>query len=287
MLENSSIRVSRALPSVLVVDDDIDALAEICEIVSALGLSVKGVDSVRSALLAVAEDENIGLIITDLKMNVMDGFDLLAELDARHGPQRSLATIVLSGFPSYDNALESLRLGVNDFIAKPATMDSIKKAIRRAFVKYDGGRTGQIFGYEEARIRSADSPSLHANNSDLQFVKELQKQRRRRNEIISSPLFSDPAWDILLDLMAAKLGNESVSVSSACAAAQVPFSTGLRYVNRLVAENLAVRLSDPNDRRRDLLQLTEQGFSVMDDYIKSVNKRGTPIAANFNEALVK
>lgn len=279
MLDNRRMRTNGALPSVLVVDDDIDALAEICEIVAALGLSVKGVDTVRAALVAVSEDENIGLIITDLNMNVMDGFDLLAELDARHGPQRKLATIVLSGFPSYDNALESLRLGVNDFIEKPATMDSIKKAIRRAFLKLDGSRTSQVFGYEEARIKSSENIISGQVTSDLQFVKELQKQRRRRNEIIRSPLFSDPAWDILLDLMAAKLGNELVSVSSACAAAQVPFSTGLRYVNRLVAENLAVRLSDPNDRRRDLLQLTDQGFSMMNDYIKSINKSGLATSA--------
>lgn len=109
----------------------------------------------------------------------------------------------------------------------------------------------------------------------------------RRAEIIKSPLFSDPAWDILLDLMAARLSNQVVSVSSACAAAQVPFSTGLRYVNRLVKADLAARYSDPNDRRRDLLRLSDQGFSLMERYIKSVRSGKASAAGSASHLFLK
>jgi DNA-binding MarR family transcriptional regulator len=88
-----------------------------------------------------------------------------------------------------------------------------------------------------------------------------------RADTLKSKLFSDPAWDILLDLMAADLAEQAVSVSSACAAAQVPFSTGLRYVNRLVRADLAVRFDDPNDKRRDLLRISDNGRAVMTDYV--------------------
>lgn len=138
----------REAPSVLVVDDDMDALAEVCELVDALGLSVKGVDTVRSALVAVADDKNIGLIITDLKMSVLDGFDLIAELDARFGAQRHIPKIVLSGFPSYDNAVASMRLGVLDFIEKPATLEKLKTAIRGAFQKVIPPRDSEGNGLE-------------------------------------------------------------------------------------------------------------------------------------------
>lgn len=277
----------REAPGVLVVDDDVDALAEVCEIVDALGLSVKGVDTVRSALVAVAEDKNIGLIITDLKMSVLDGFDLIAELDARYGAQRHIPKIVMSGFPSYDNAVASLRLGVLDFIEKPATFEKLKTAIRGAFRKVGPLRDGDMNGLEPHKA----DPLTHADVSDpgsgLDLVKELQKQRARRSEIIKSSLFSDPAWDILLDLMAARLSNQTVSVSSACAAAQVPFSTGLRYVNRLVKADLAARYNDPNDRRRDLLRLSDQGFRLMDQYLKAVRSGKASAAVSGSHLFLK
>lgn len=287
MNEATNLQNSHNLPSVLVVDDDIDTLDEVCELVSALGLAVIGVDSVTSALMALSEDENIGLIVTDLKMNVMDGFDLLEELKVRYGHQRSLATIVLSGHPSFDNALESLRLGVNDFVEKPASIANLKMAIRRAFYSLEFGRNDNYSHKNELLNKDDHSENISFEKTDLSFVKELQKQRVRRKEIIASPLFSDPAWDILLDLMAANLANQAVSVSSACAAAQVPFSTGLRYVNRLVAEQLAIRISDPNDRRRDLLELTPQGLWLMSNYVQSLNRGPEPEKPNSKSQFLK
>lgn len=278
---------SAAAPSVLVVDDDVDALAEVCEIVDALGLAVKGVDTVRSALVAVGEDKSIGLIITDLKMSVLDGFDLIAELDARYGAQRPISKIVMSGFPSYDNAVASLRLGVLDFIEKPATFDKLKTAIRRAFQRVSPARESDFVGFDAGKADVAESSDGLELGSGLDFIKDLQKQRMRRTEIIKSPLFSDPAWDILLDLMAARLSNQTVSVSSACAAAQVPFSTGLRYVNRLVKADLATRYNDPNDRRRDLLKLSDQGFKMMDQYIKSVRSAKSSPTASGSQLFLK
>lgn len=287
MYDHTRFAGSREAPSVLVVDDDVDALAEVCEIVDALGLSVKGVDTVRSALVAVAEDKNIGLIITDLKMSVLDGFDLIAELDARYGAQRQIAKIVMSGFPSYDNAVASLRLGVLDFIEKPATFEKLKKAIRGAFQKASPMREADGATLETFRAAGPAADDPCEGGSGLDFIKELQKQRMRRAEIIKSSLFSDPAWDILLDLMAARLSNQTVSVSSACAAAQVPFSTGLRYVNRLVKADMATRYNDPNDRRRDLLRLSDHGFKLMEQYIKAVRSGKASAAASGSHLFLK
>lgn len=275
------------VPGVLVVDDDVDALAEVCEMIDSLGLSVRGVDTVRSALTAVAEDKSIGLIITDLKMNMLDGFDLMAELEARYGTSRQIAKIVLSGFPSFDNALASLRLGVVDFIEKPATFEKLKASIRQAFAKMNVPRAGTASSFEEAEVEQPVGAAISDQTSALEFIKSLQKQRARRSEIVDSPLFSDPAWDILLDLVAARLGGQTVSVSSACAAAQVPFSTALRYVNRLVKEGLANREADPNDRRRDLLALSDRGFKLMDHYINSIRGGKISTASAGSQSLIQ
>ena len=52
-------------------------------------------------------------------------------------------------------------------------------------------------------------------------VRRIIRQRRMRDEYFGSDMFADPAWDILLDLYAAKLERHRVSVSSLCIAAAV------------------------------------------------------------------
>ena len=59
------------------------------------------------------------------------------------------------------------------------------------------------------------------------------KLRRQRDELCPG-LFEDPAWDILLDLYAAKVEGGIIYVSSACIAASVPPTTALRMISRLV-----------------------------------------------------
>lgn len=75
--------------------------------------------------------------------------------------------------------------------------------------------------------------------------------RRARETILGGPWFADPAWDLMLDLLACEHeGGRRVSVSSACIAAAVPATTGLRWLARLVEEGAIVRQDDANDRRR-------------------------------------
>ena len=267
MNETLSRGIRSDVPSVLVVDDDIDCLAALCELIDDLGFSVRGVDTVKSALLAITEDPAIGIVVTDLRMQVLDGFDLLAEIEGRFARHRNIVRIVASAFPSVEHAVEAMRFGATDFLDKPITAEKLKYSIRRAIGKWALPKPDQSEAPALRRtlVLDEDRPS----ESHLsKMVKHLQRQRRLRADKLSSKLFSDPAWDILLDLMAADLGCQTVTVSSACAAAQVPFSTALRYVNRLVRADLALRFNDPTDKRRDLLRISNHGRTVMMDYIQ-------------------
>ena len=64
-------------------------------------------------------------------------------------------------------------------------------------------------------------------------VRALLRSRRLRDELFGSDLFADPAWDMLLDLIAARLEHAQVSVSSLCIAASVPPTTALRWLRQL------------------------------------------------------
>lgn len=62
---------------------------------------------------------------------------------------------------------------------------------------------------------------------------------------------------------------EPVPVSSACAAADVPFTTAYRYVGNLVDRGMVRRWKDPLDQRRVLLELEDATFQAMSDFLLS------------------
>jgi DNA-binding transcriptional ArsR family regulator len=89
-------------------------------------------------------------------------------------------------------------------------------------------------------------------------VRDLLRVRRLRSEFLPVDLFADPAWDMLLDLMAARLDHERVSVSSLCIAAAVPPTTALRWIRTLTDQGLVIRQADPHDGRRIFIALSDE-----------------------------
>jgi DNA-binding MarR family transcriptional regulator len=97
-------------------------------------------------------------------------------------------------------------------------------------------------------------------------VRALLRARRLRDQVLAQDLFADPAWDILLDLMAAHLEGNKVSVSSLCIAAAVPPTTALRWIQQLTDRGLLERRADPLDGRRIFITLSEVGLSAVQSW---------------------
>jgi len=89
-----------------------------------------------------------------------------------------------------------------------------------------------------------------------EFVHRARKLRAKRNQILGTKLFRDPAWDMLLDLFAAHERREKVSVSALCYSSGVPSSTALRAVQRLEEQGMIEREGDPKDLRRSWVRAT-------------------------------
>lgn len=99
------------------------------------------------------------------------------------------------------------------------------------------------------------------------------RHERNRRFANRSKLFSDPAWDILLDLLRAELKGTPVSITSACAASGVPHTTALRYVRILEIEDLISRRADAEDGRRAFLTVTPHGWAQVSGYIRWLEER--------------
>lgn len=101
------------------------------------------------------------------------------------------------------------------------------------------------------------SISHHKNIDDGNCpVEKSYKIRRERDSLFVPGLFSDPAWDILLDLYISEKAGKKICITSACIAAGVPASTGLRWIAILVQNGYVEREEDPADARRSFVSLT-------------------------------
>ncbi|WP_277641303.1 sigma-54-dependent transcriptional regulator [Wolinella succinogenes] len=71
-------------------------------------------------------DETIDLVVTDINMPGMDGIEFLERLEGRY------EAIIITGNATLNKAIESIRLGVKDFLTKPFEIETLVRAIRRS-----------------------------------------------------------------------------------------------------------------------------------------------------------
>lgn len=102
-------------------------------------------------------------------------------------------------------------------------------------------------------------------------VRLVIRQRRLREEMFDAELFADPAWDMMLDLYAAKLERHRVAVSSLCIAAAVPATTALRWIKSLSDQGLFERHDDPHDGRRIFVALSDRATQAMHRYFSRLS----------------
>ena len=103
-------------------------------------------------------------------------------------------------------------------------------------------------------------------DSLLEEVHATYRERRRRKKFLPPDLFGEPAWDILLDLFASRLEGRIISVSSACIAADVPATTGLRWLKQLEDTGFVDRKVSDTDQRVTWVQLSDFGVQSMEAY---------------------
>ena len=113
---------------------------------------------------------------------------------------------------------------------------------------------------------------------DPRLVRRIIQQRQLRARFFDSELFADPAWDILLDLTAARAEHQRVSVTSLCIASGVPPTTALRWIGQMVEAGLLERVEDEADRRRAFITLSDRAADAMARYFAELDKDAKSIS---------
>jgi DNA-binding response OmpR family regulator len=89
------------------------------------GYAAQAAPNGREALQRL-EEASFDVLLTDIKMDLLDGAQLLAQAKARY-PE--MAVVLLTGHATVESAVEALRLGAHDYLLKPAKNDDILAAV--------------------------------------------------------------------------------------------------------------------------------------------------------------
>ena len=127
--------------------------------------------------------------------------------------------------------------------------------------RVEAPRTAFSFGTDSSgdRLVRTARPPL----PDPRMVRRMIRQRQLRGRFFDAELFADPAWDMLLDLTAARAENVRVSVTSLCIASGVPPTTALRWIGQMTEAGLFERIHDECDRRRAFITLSDRAVDGM------------------------
>ncbi len=130
---------------VVIVDDDRRTRRILQILVERLGLASAAFEEAESALAALAE-ESAALVLTDLRMPGLDGIGFmrrLRTLDAQ------VPVIVLTAYGTVESAVEAMKLGAVDFLAKPFEVDALELLIQRS-LELSRARSENRFHREQA-----------------------------------------------------------------------------------------------------------------------------------------
>ena len=112
---------------ILVLDDEPIVCKRLKPAFQKAGYEVETFTDSAAALLRM-EETPFDVVITDLKMEGVDGFQVL-ERARQLLPQARI--VVITGFATLDTAKESFRKGAFDFVAKPFKLGYITECVRR------------------------------------------------------------------------------------------------------------------------------------------------------------
>jgi len=118
-------------PHIMVVDDDPIIGHQLEQLFTHRGYKVTGATFAEQALEAL-KDEDIDLVITDIRLPGLSGIELTKRIMERWN---DVPVIVMTGYAEIENAVEVLKIGASDFIVKPVSVEAIQESTRLVLEK--------------------------------------------------------------------------------------------------------------------------------------------------------
>lgn len=160
--------MSRA-PMILVIDDDPGVVAWLVESLTGEGFHAEGETSTHKALERL-QAKAFDLVVSDIEMPEMRGLDLLRAI---HDQRPRQMVLLITAFGSVDLAVESVRRGAVDFLAKPFRIEVLVLAIQRALRERQMRR--EIVRLREVKVQELPS-GIAARSHAMQRILDLGRR---------------------------------------------------------------------------------------------------------------
>jgi Response regulator containing CheY-like receiver, AAA-type ATPase, and DNA-binding domains len=283
--------------NVLLLDDDETVLSILSATLSGAGYHCYETNSPDQALAAVAKHDSISVVVSDIYMPTMTGFEFVDRLGALQLNRPCPRVLLLTAQPTLQCVVDALRLGVCDFLTKPVKssdlLNGVKRAMERAMqdrndysspiakverlIQQSRDLTEHLRSLTLAKEMSAPSvPVMQEaeksarNSADTAVLDTIDTLRQLKNRYAHLKL-DDLSWDLLLELARADRRRQRLSVSGLMiSVANVSPTTLLRRINDLTERGYVTRIPDPNDARRDFVALTPKANELISEFIDQV-----------------
>ncbi|MEK6559968.1 MAG: response regulator [Planctomycetota bacterium] len=160
---------------ILVVDDDKDYNLYLTKFLADEGYITKGITKPMDVLSTLGQ-EKFHIIILDMKMPQISGTELLKEIKSKYP---NICVIILTGYPSFKTAVETMKLDAFDYLKKPFDLNDLRKALNNA------QKTYCLLGSSKDRLKSSVGKKL---KSIRKSKKITQKQLAIRTSLSPSLL---------------------------------------------------------------------------------------------------
>ena len=156
---------------VLVVDDALMIVEELCEFLESKGYRCVPCESGHQAIERFKEDLDIGLVLCDLHMPGMDGIQLVEELQRLSGKHRAFEAIMLTGCADKQDVIKALRAGIADYYQKPIDLDELLEGLQRQEMVLQEKHKNQQLGHLNQKLQ-------YLSESIDDLYQDLDKVRR-------------------------------------------------------------------------------------------------------------
>ena len=121
-----------SIANVLLVDDEASFVETFAERLELRNFEISKAFSGEEALRILKENQNVEVVILDVKMPGMDGIETLMEIKRRYP---LVEVMMLSGHADVESAIEGMKQGAFDYLMKPVDMDQIIAKVTAAAAK--------------------------------------------------------------------------------------------------------------------------------------------------------
>jgi DNA-binding MarR family transcriptional regulator len=123
------------------------------------------------------------------------------------------------------------------------------------------------------RPPSASVTSNEIPKDKVELARLMIDVRKKRASIFPPSLLGEPGFDILIGLYVAEAAGEALSTKQVCSMSPVPTTTAQRAIVELERLKLVSRREAGEDRRRTMVQLTDDGCALVDRYLDTLNAK--------------